>query len=690
MESKVTNKQEELTQELRAAADAYTNGTPVMSDTEYNIKEDELRQMEEESGISLPGSPVSTVGAEPVAGSGKVVHEFPALSLDKVNDGKEGSMKTFVDTFGAGNETVLMWKLDGLTGQATYENGSLSVFATRGNGQTGDDITGLALSGLIKELPLSVKTEEKLVVRGELVMSYGEFDRINAALPADGEKFKNPRNLASGTIQSNDPQLLKERQIEFKAFRLVHKDKNFGLFSEQMEYLAGEGFSLVPYKVCIPYSGDEQDLEENMRAMERDVEKYPFPVDGLVAILNDRSVETLPGTGHHCHRLNGFAFKWEDVAVRTTVRNIVLSVGRTGYLTPVIEFDPVELYGTTVQRCTGHNFSFLRQHHVRVGDAVEVTKANMIIPALVRSASMKGRYGIEDYQNILDIGCSCCGSQAVLKTGDNGVETLWCENPDCQMKLIRKFVHFCERDCMNVVGLSETTIEKFVEKGWLKRFADLYHLDDHMEEIVSMEGFGQKKWDNLWAAIQASRKTSFIPFIHALGIPNIGKGQAKLLAPVFGGDVIEMFKAWKRAKGKYDYTTIEGIGPVLSGSMNDWEQEFVPAVLDPKGAPTFTDREREVADLMKEIQLEVSTEKKGDALKGLTFVITGALTQFPNRDALKAYIESLGGKVSGSVSKKTSFLISNEDKGSSKSKKAAELGVTVITEDQFIEMYQQD
>ena len=678
---------ETLIKALNEASSAYYNGgTSSMSDREWDAMFDQLKKMEEETGVVYPNSPTQGVGA-PVKVDKllEVRHEFPARSLDKTKD-----ISVFPKIFGkrAAGMAVVMWKLDGSTIVLTYDDGQLALAATRGNGETGTDITHNA--PYIAGIPQKIPYKGHLVVRGEAVMSYKEFERLNNSRPEGVEEYANPRNLANSTVGMKDSEEMRKRKIQFFAFTLVHMDDQIpddqDTFMGRLNYLDSLGFDTV-YRL---YGDSQSDLIDVMNGFSDAVEQFEYPVDGLVVASDDvRYAEILPGTGRNPDPLVGYALKWQDEIVDTVLRKIEWSLGRTGVITPVAFFDPVELEGTTVSRASVHNVSIMKKYRLRVGDTIGVYKANKIIPQVaVNYTADENHTPALKYKESHSVHCPCCGMETESHISDDGTtEIEVCVNPKCPAKDVKKFAHFVERDCMNIKGLSEATLQKFLDSGFLHEFADLYHLDRYKDQIVSMEGFGQKSYDNLIDSVEKSRRTSFVPFIHSLGIPNIGKGQAKLFDKEYNGDVEKFFvDVFQR----HDFTHIEGIGEVLNDNLWKWGNEYLRYI--PFGDchdRVYPFLNLEVCHLLKEVKIQVPKESSVDAapLAGKTFVITGKLKHFANRDALVAKIEELRGKTSGSVSKNTSYLINSDvESTSGKNKKAKELGVPVISEDEFLEM----
>lgn len=682
----VLEKMTGLVKQLNTASDAYYNGKEAMSDFDYDALFDELCTLEKETGIVLPNSPTQTVGAAVVSKLEKVQHEYPALSLDKTKKLAELS-EWLRDKKG-----MLSWKMDGLTVCLTYDNGKLVRAVTRGNGFVGEDITHNARC--IHGIPATIPYMGHMVVRGEAVMTYAEFERINEELPVD-DKYKNPRNLASGTVRALDSGVCKERRIEFFAFQVVAGDDSDS-FCERLDSLDSYGFQTVEREYI-----SETTLAKAVEQFKNRIVTLPYPTDGLVLEFDSVSYgESLGSTGHHPRY--GIAFKWEDAIEKTTLRKIEWSASRTGLLNPVAIFDPVELEGTTVERASLHNVSYILEKDLRIGDQIGVYKANMIIPQVGENFSTTELRSSTKKEESYDIAHTCpvCGMAThtmVTKDKDRETIVLMCPNPFCAAKQIGKFVHFCDRDCMNIEGMSEKKIERFLEEGIIKEYSDFWHLDRHKDKIISMEGFGEKSYENMIAAAEKSRQTDFVSFIHSCGIPNIGKGQAKLLknhlVTIFDeengqlnpdGSYDFMDLLLRLSAKEYDFSIIEGFGDVIAKSLQQWitEKLVFPSTL---GVLDFS-----IKNVLKEITFtdRPTTLATGQPLSGKTFVITGSLMNYKNRDELVAKIESLGGKVSGSVSAKTSYLINNDVTSTSgKNKKAKDLGIPIISEADFDTMY---
>ena len=675
MENPQMKRMQELVQVLNHASKVYySDEDEIMSNYEYDQLYDELAALEANTGIVLPNSPTATAGADVNEDATTITHEYPALSLEKTKD-----ISLFPKLFNTRDrKAVTMWKEDGCTIVATYDDGTLTTLATRGNGKVGEDITHNAK--YIHGLPQTVPFTTHFVVRGEALMSYAEYERINASLDDDDELYKNPRNLASSTIRLAPEKEMEHREIWFHAFKLVHTEEELDeiTFENQMLFLEKTGFTTTHHVLC-----DVKDLLTVMDDFSNNITNYEFPVDGLVVAANDVVyAESLPGTGHNPHKLVGYALKWQDTTIETTLRDIEWSPSRTGRINPIAVFDPVELEGTTVTKASIHNVSILKKLHLHIGDEISVYKANKIIPQIAENLS---EFKPMTYEDSHPVKCPCCDTiTSPLITTNNGVdvEIAICPNPDCPAKHIGKFTHFIERDCMDINGLSKATMATFVKHGWITSFADIYHLDRHKDDIISTPGFGQKSYNNMIVAVNKSRKTSFISFIHALGIPSIGKGQAELLAQAYDYDVTRFLMA---IHNHDDFTHINGIGPILNKQLHAWGEKYL-VYMDDDTATT------EIRDLLNEltfIKPEIST--KSQKFKGLTFVITGDVHHFKNRNELKAKIVALGGKVTGSVSKNTSYLVNNDVTSSSnKNKTAKQLGIPIISEDDMIDMINND
>ena len=651
---------EKLVKRLNEAAKAYYSGKgEIMTDKEYDALYDQLVAMEKETGVILPDSPTQRVGYAVVTSLPKVTHEYPALSLDKTKLVPE------LVSWANGKETVLSWKCDGLTLQATYNQGRLKSAVTRGNGLVGEDVTHNA--PYIAGLPMEVPYTGKLVVRGEVMISYADFTELNQ----DGE-YKNPRNLASASLRLFDSFQAAKRCLHFKAFTLVAAESFPAFYDEALEFLQDLGFHIVDFRLIT-----DQDIQSGVEAFEAEVETYPFPTDGLVLTYRDLKYGTSLGTTGKFPK-HSIAFKWQDDVAETKLIDIEWSASRTGLINPVAVFEPVELEGTTVSRASVHNIRYLEEKELGYGDTITVYKANMIIPCIDDNLTRSGN------RIPIPSRCPVCGHPTERRVNtDDSSESLYCTNPDCAAKHVGRFVRLAERDGLNIVGISKSAIEQFVSNGFLKTFRDFYHLSNHKEKIMELEGFGEKSYTNLISSIEKSRNTTFRQFFYALGIPGVGHDMGKILEREFachGGygnrSKVNCFQMIAlSANAREVFLAMDGVGSTYADSMIQWMKQ----------------NEEEYNLLLQELCItddEIKAEgPKEQPLKGLTFVITGSLNHYTNREELKAEIEGKGGKVSGSVSKKTSYLISNEDSNSGKSKKARELGISVLTEEMYQEMF---
>lgn len=642
---------ENLVKKLNEAAKAYYSGhESTMSDKEYDELYAELQRMEQETGIILPDSPTQRVGYEVVSTLPKVQHEYPALSLDKTKDVQE--LKKWLGY----KNGILSWKCDGLTAVATWDNGHLTSLVTRGNGMTGEDVTHNA--PYIKGLPMEIPDTEHVVVRGEVVISYPDFEKINHKIADPEEKYKNPRNLAVSSLRQMDSYIASKRDLQFIAFQLVTPSKR----TVENNFMWMELMNIQ----CVPHLLVNSDsLEDTITAYEKHLKegKMEIPTDGLVLTFDDVLYgKTLGTTGKFPK--HSIAFKWKDDAVETTIRNVEWSASRTGLINPVAIFDPVELEGTTVTRASIHNIQYMNALELGKGDTITVYKANMIIPQIDENLTKNGNYfEVPDY-------CPVCGKPTVRKFNkEHTSEFLYCMNADCPAKHVGKYTRLVERDALNVKGLSSARIEQLVNLGYLTEFADLYHLDQHKEELLSMEGFGEKSYKNMMDAIETSRTTTFRQLFYALGISGAGHDVAKILEAHLEEPKADSLAALAKRNDAYTVlTSYEGIGDVTAEAIIRW----------------FTLHVAEYENLCKEITIADKSVKTEQDLTGKIFVITGKLESYPNRDALKAEIEARGGKVSGSVSKNTSYLINNDVTSTSgKNKKAKELGVSIISEEDF-------
>ena len=627
----------------KAAKAYYQDAEEIMSNYEYDKLYDELEALEKESGMILAGSPTQQVGYEILSELPKEAHPSRMLSLDKTKDRE--ALRGWLN----GQKGILSWKLDGLTIVLTYEGGTLVKALTRGNGDVGEVITSNAK--VFANLPLEIPYKGRLVLRGEAVIRYSDFEKINASIPDADAKYKNPRNLCSGSVRQLNNEITAQRNVNFFAFSLVEaQDVDFDNSREkQLQWLASQGFDIVEYRMVTPES-----IVEAVGAFEEEVESNDLPSDGLVLVLDDIDYSKSLGTTAKFPR-DSVAFKWKDQIAETRLQEIEWSASRTGLINPVAIFEPVELEGTTVSRASVHNISVMQDLRLGIGDTITVYKANMIIPQIAENLTGSNNVKIPD-------ACPVCGQPTEIKN-DNGVKTLYCMNPDCQAKQIKRFTLFVSRDAMNIDGLSEATIEKFIAEGLVKDLVDLFHMEQHRETIVNMEGFGEKSFDNLVASVEKARETTPERLLYALGIPGIGVANAKVIAKACGRKWVSIMNLTRE-----QLTEIEGIGDIMA-------EGFVNHFADPA-------KREEAEALATEVNLDETVEETADFFSGMTFVITGSLNYYENRDALKAAIEAAGGKVAGSVSKKTSYLVNNDvNSTSGKNKKAKEVGVPIINEE---------
>ena len=630
----------------RAAEAYYQRDEEIISNLEYDRLYDQLQALEKETGIVLSGSPTVRVGYEVVSGLPKERHPSPMLSLDKTKD-----VTALKDWLGD-KAGLLSWKLDGLTIVMSYEGGKLTKAVTRGDGITGEVITNNAR--VFENIPLTIPEKGPVTVRGEAVISYRDFEKINETIGDADARYKNPRNLCSGTVRQLNNEITAGRHVKFYAFSLAEgKDAQFR--HQQFQWMKEQGFETVEY---VKVNADT--VEEAVNGFQERIGAFPLPSDGLVLTFDDIEYGRSLGATAKFPR-DSIAFKWKDEMRETTLREILWNVSRTGLINPIAIFEPVELEGTTVSRASVHNLSIVKELALGEGDEIRVYKANMIIPQVAENLTRSGTARPPDK-------CPVCGSDTVIED-DNGVETLHCPNPECPAKRINAFTHFVSRNAMNIEGLSEATLERLVDEGMVREFADLFDLGKWRDRIVTMEGFGEKSFDNLTAAAEKASHTTPARLLFGLGIPNIGVANARMIARECGDD-------WDRicSLTEEELTAIDGIGAVMASGyvkfFHDGEKLKLLSHLMPK------------LELVKE-----SDEGRSDQLAGLTFVITGKVEHFDNRDALKAAVEKAGGKTSSAVSSKTDYLINNDiSSGSSKNRKAKELGIPIITEEEFLKM----
>ncbi len=640
----------ELTELLNQAAKAYyQEDREIMSNYEYDKLYDELAALEQSAGVTLSGSPTMRVGYELLSELPKEAHQSPMLSLDKTKD-----IAALQDWLGD-QDGLLSWKLDGLTIVLTYENGRLAKAVTRGNGEVGEVITNNAR--VFANIPLKIACQGRLTLRGEAVIPYSSFRRINQEIEDVESRYKNPRNLCSGSVRQLNNEITAKRDVHFYAFSLVTAESaDFENSRErQLLWLQSQGFETVAYRRV-----NRETVAEAVSAFSEEVKTQDVPSDGLVLLFDDIAYGQSLGRTAKFPR-DSIAFKWADDTEETTLKYIEWSASRTGLINPVAVFEPVEIEGSTVSRASVHNISILESLELGSGDKITVYKANMIIPQISENLTRSGVDEIPSH-------CPVCGEQTEIRAV-NDVKALYCVNEACPAKKLKSFALFASRDAMNIDGLSEATLEKFISCGFIHDFTDLFHLERHEKAIVSMEGFGEKSYRNLIASVEKARDTQLWRLIYALGIANIGPANAKMLCRAFKNNVEQLAGA-----AAADFTAIDGIGEVIAeGIVSYFAKESNRELL---------------SRLLKEVRIapeEFSDEEK--ALTGKTFVITGNLEHFDNRDQLKALIEDAGGKVTGSVTKKTSYLINNDvTSSSSKNKKARELDIPILSEENFMEM----
>lgn len=639
----------ELHRKLKEAARAYyQENAEIMSNYEYDALYDELVELEKETGIVLADSPTVKVGYEIVSELPKEAHIVPMLSLDKTKD------REALAGWLQGREGLLSWKLDGLTNVLTYRDGVLVKGLTRGNGEIGEIITNNVK--VYKNVPLAIPYKGELVVRGEAVITYSEFERINGEIAEAEAKYKNPRNLCSGTVRQLNNEITAQRNVLFFACTLVSTEPeiSFATRKEQLDFLAEQGLTCVEHFVVTP-----ETMVEAVGKMEERLPENDFPSDGLVLVFNDIAFAKSLGRTAKFPR-DSIAFKWADETAETELLEIEWSASRTGLINPVAIFAPVELEGTTVSRASIHNVSIMEGLSLGVGDIIQVYKANMIIPQIAANLTRSGTAKPPAC-------CPVCGEKTTLRE-ENEVKSLYCMNTECPAKKVKSIAHFVARDAMNIEGLSEATIEKLLNEKLITKAADLFRLSGHRENIVAMEGFGEKSFQKLIASIDTAKTVSPARFLYALGVPNIGLSTAKLICSAFDEDIERVMDA-----DVEELVEIEGIGEVIA-------EAFAAYFAEEKNR-------QEAEELLSLLVLERPETVKESQIAGKTFVITGKVFQFSGRSELKNYIEERGGKVTGSVTAKTDYLINNDAASqSSKNKTAKELNIPVITEAEFLEM----
>ena len=642
----------ELVSLLNKASRAYyQEAQEIMSNYEYDRLYDELKELEDELGITLSNSPTVNVGYEVVSELPKERHESPMLSLDKTKEVEE--LKNFVGD----QEVLISWKMDGLTVVLTYRDGKLYKAVTRGNGEVGEVITNNAK--VFKNVPVQIAYQGELILRGEAVIGYKDFEKINQEIEDVDARYKNPRNLCSGSVRQLNNQITAKRNVMFYAFTLVQADGVDFQNSRacQMEWLKSQGFTTVEY-----YMVTRDTVEDEVAKFSSKISENDFPSDGLVLTYDDIAYGRSLGRTAKFPR-DSFAFKWQDEIRETVLREIEWSPSRTGLINPVAIFDPVELEGTTVSRASVHNISIMEELELGIGDRIEVYKANMIIPQIAENLTRSG---------VKDIPCKCPVCQGETKIRQVGnAKALYCMNPECQAKHVKSFALFVSRDALNIEGLSEATLEKFISRGYIHTFADIFHLDQYKEKIQKMERFGEKSYKKLTESIEKARTTTLPRVIYSLGIAGIGLANAKVICRELKYDVESLLKV-----SEEELNEIQGVGEVLA-------KAFVGYFADAKHVENFR-------RLLNELTIPEETVTKQQIFEGVNFVITGSVKHFANRGEVKELIESLGGKVTGSVTSKTNYLINNDvTSTSSKNKKANELGIPIISEETFLELVNQ-
>lgn len=624
----------------------YQESREIMTNYEYDALYDELIRLEEETGVVLANSPTANVGYEVLSDLPKESHPQRMLSLDKTKDPDQ------LTAWLGEQEGVLSWKLDGLTIVLTYKDGKFNKAVTRGNGQVGEVVTNNARTFI--NLPLAIDFKGELIIRGEAVISYDDFELINKSITDESTKYKNPRNLCSGSVRQLNNEVTAKRRVRFYAFSMVSAEgKTFETRSSQFEWLEKIGFEVVEHSLVT-----SETIREELNLFEKKIENNPIPSDGLVLSYDDIEYGKSLGVTSKFPR-DSIAFKWKDELRDTVLKEIEWSASRTGLINPIAIFEPVELEGTTVSRASVHNVSVMKELKLGIGDRISVYKANMIIPQIRENFTKSDNVKIPKF-------CPVCGSQTQIDR-ERDVETLICPNSECQAKQIKSFTLFVSRDAMNIEGLSEMTLEKLIAKGLIKEPADIFRVENFRDEFINMEGLGEKSFENLKKSVERAKNTTPERLLYSLGISGIGKANAKLIAR-------HCHNKWEAIQGMtYDeLVKIDGIGDVMADSFCSYFSK--------------EKNKKNILDLLNEVNLDESEEIRYSTLDDITFVITGSLNNFENRDALKAEIEKAGGKVSGSVSSKTNYLINNDmSSNSSKNKKAKELGIPIINEDMIVE-----
>lgn len=657
MANEKISRMKQINEILSKAADAYYNTSDtIMTDAEYDRLYAELEKLEEETGVILGGSRTQNVGFEVSSYLPKVQHPHRMLSLDKTKEREQ-----LAQWLGS-HDGLLSWKLDGLTVCLYYEDGKLDRAVSRGNGEVGEDLTANARH--IKGIPARIPFKGHLALRGEALIGYKDFERVNESLSEGEQAYKNPRNLASGTLRSLDSKIVAERNVNFFAFALTEADNyDDNSFANSLDWLESLGFQRVYGELV-----NAQNVVEAVGRFEKNIAQNDFPSDGLVLVYDDIEYGKSLGETVH-HPKNGIAFKWADEKAETTLREIIWSPSRTGLINPIAVFDTVELEGTSVSRASVHNISILKKLDLAVGDTISVYKANMIIPVIDANLSA-AEHTREMASSAIPEKCPACGGDAVINRSDDGIETLFCTNEECSAKHEGRFEHFVQRDAMNIAGLASSTIKTFIENGFLHDLSDFYHLERYKDKIISLEGFGERSYSQIISAVETSRNTELYRVLYSLGIPNIGRAASRLICARYK-DPEKLI-----ALTHDELTQIDGIGDVLA-------DEYVDYFADNGNAEGFR-------RLLSELNIAKDNDdetENASPIAGKTFVITGAVHIFKNRSELKERIESLGAKTASAVSSKTDYLINNDSTStSSKNKKANELSIPIITEEEFMDM----
>lgn len=653
MEKNMYKNQQEYMKDLvsklnKASKAYYQDGVEIISNLEYDKMYDELVLLEKQTGVVLSDSPTVNVGYEVLEELPKERHESPMLSLNKTKSVNE------LAEFAGENKSLLSWKLDGLTIVLTFRDGKLYKAVTRGNGEIGEVITNNAK--VFKNIPVSIPFKGELILRGEALIKYSDFNKINEEMEDVDAKYKNPRNLCSGTVRQLNNRITASRNVYFYAFSLVKADGvDFDNSREnQFLWLKKNGFDVVEYRVVT-----QKNMHDTVAEFEKNIENNDFPSDGLVLLYDDIAYGESLGRTAKFPR-NAIAFKWKDETARTKLIEIEWSASRTGLINPVAVFEPVELEGTTVSRASVHNVSIVEDLKLGIGDEILVYKANMIIPQIAENLTKSSSIKVPSK-------CPVCNSDTIIKNS-NDIKYLVCPNEECQAKKIKSFALLTARDALNIEGLSEATLEKFISEGFIRKYSDIYHLPEYEDEIVNMDGFGRKSYDNIIENIEKSRNTTLDRYIYSLGIANIGLSNAKMLLKAYNNNLDELLNA-----NAEQLSEIDGIGPVIADS-------FVNYFADEKKA-------EEAKKLLLELKIQNDTDTTEQIFEYMNFVVTGSVEIFANRNEVKKYIEDRGGKVVSSVSKNTSYLINNDyQSSSSKNKKAKELGIPIITEREFLKL----